>query len=192
MVARCCAAFPCCAALRKMSVMSARSSPPDLSKNLNPFRLKGRWLAVIIIEPSKFVSSNTVPINIAGVVASEQRTMVTRCAASPSTSACSSASPESRESRPIPITSVSALRPVFAASQRANAAPMFRQTSSVKFTCSPSTPSSATPRISLPFCSFKKSFSFIVYIIAKKWIRGNGKEKLGAHRMPPAQSESSV
>ena len=40
------------AAYSRMALMSAFSRPPWQVKNLKPLRLKGRWLAVIITEPS--------------------------------------------------------------------------------------------------------------------------------------------
>ena len=48
-------ALPVCSsepAYFKIAAMSCFSRPPFFVKNLKPLRLKGRWLAVIIMDPS--------------------------------------------------------------------------------------------------------------------------------------------
>ena len=144
--------------------MSSCSRPPSLSKNFIPFRLNGRWLAVIIIEPSNFVCGKTIDINIAGVVAIPQRTTFIPFERSAFVIAISSFGPESLESRPIPTVRFWQGLPVFLLSQTANAPPIFKQASSVRLISSPSTPLSAIPRMSLPFCNFNNS-SFVIKIL---------------------------
>lgn len=47
--------------------MSSAPSPPSGVKNLRPLRLKGRWLAVIITEPSQANDSSFKSMNMDGV-----------------------------------------------------------------------------------------------------------------------------
>ena len=54
-------------AIYKSSMIFSFSKPPSLVKNFKPLRLKGKWLAVIMMEPSMAVSGKTMDINMAGV-----------------------------------------------------------------------------------------------------------------------------
>ena len=119
-----------------------------------PLRLYGRWLAVIIAEPWKLVSGKTMDMNIAGVVAIPQLITVAPPLSIPSIKASESSGPETRESRPTPIFSSYAGTPLFFSNQLTKAQPICLAIVGVRFTFSPSTPSTATPRISLPFCNF--------------------------------------
>ena len=56
----------------RTSLTSFFSRPPSLVKNLRPFRLYGRWLAVIMMDPSMAVSSKIMDMNMAGVDARPQ------------------------------------------------------------------------------------------------------------------------
>ena len=101
----------------KISVMSSCSSPPSLSKNLIPFLLKGRWLAVIIAEPWNAVSAKTIDINIAGVVAIPQSTTFAPALTIPAINPSAKAEPETLESRPTPIVNAVASQSSFFANQ---------------------------------------------------------------------------
>ena len=138
-------------AVSRIFVISSCSKPPSLSKNLYPFLLNGRWLAVIIIAPSNANSSNTVVINIEGVETSPQSYTFAPAATMPFAAAANRLSAVILESCPIPMRSASGFLPFFSASHLAKPPPIRFPASSVRFTASPATPSHAIPRISLPF-----------------------------------------
>ena len=137
--------------------MSFLSSPPSRVKNFIPLRLKGKWLAVSIIAPSAFVSSKTVDINIAGVEASPQSKTFTPFATNALITAVLSFFAVILESCPIAIFKIFFCS--FFSRKMTNPAAIRLTASSVKFTVSPATPSTAIPRTSLPFCSLSISFS---------------------------------
>ena len=159
-----------CGASSKMRAMSAFSNPPLAVKNFNPLRFQGKWLAVTITAPSARSCLSTVAINIAGVDAIPKLSTVAPTAAAPLAKACRSAGLEMRES--LPTAMVCAVFPFFSPSQATNACAKAVVTSLVRFTLSPSIPSSATPLISEPFCSFFQSIWFLfdssLYIIRCK------------------------
>ena len=103
-------------------------------------------------EASKAKPSVTVDMNMAGVEAMPRSVTCRPSAAIASMSHSASCGPDRRESRPTATRSVSL--PSRARSHRAKPRPISRQACSVRFTCWPSMPSMATPRMSLPFCSF--------------------------------------
>ena len=143
------------AARRRISRTSALSAPPAAVKNLSPLRFQGRWLAVIMTAASKGSSPVTVVMNIAGVVQRPRSVTAAPHAASVSQSVLAIASPERRESRPTLTRKLSF--PSRARRKRAKPPAMARTAASSSVTASPSTPASATPRTSLPFCSFARS-----------------------------------
>ena len=114
-----------------------------------------------MIEPSNFVSGKTMLINMAGVVAIAQSTTFTPQAERPFMTDFASFSPVILESRPIPTVRDAVSFPVFFESQLAKLCAIKLQTRGVRLTLSPSTPSHAIPRTSLPFCNFNKSFASI-------------------------------
>ncbi len=92
---------------------------------------------------------------MAGVLASETSVHRAPSAPSPSSAQPAMAGPEMRESRPT-ATRTCAF-PVRCINQRANAAAMGTTASRVRFTGWPPFVSTATPRMSLPFCSAESS-----------------------------------
>ena len=54
--------------MARISFRSVFAMAPCFVKNFMPFRLKGRWLAVSMMAPSKSLSGRTVDWNMAGVV----------------------------------------------------------------------------------------------------------------------------
>ena len=68
----------------RIFVISGLSRPPSAVKNLIPFLLKGKWLAVSIAAPSNLEDSNMVDIYIAGVDANPQSTAVAPVVITPS------------------------------------------------------------------------------------------------------------
>ena len=146
-----------------MAAISLLSSPPLGVKNFSPLRLNGRWLAVTITAAEAIVGALTVDINIAGVEASPQSTTFAPACIAPFTKASLMPSPDRRQS--VPIATVRSSLSVVSPSHFTNDFAIISVTSGVRFTCSPSTPSSATPLISEPFCSF---FQFMDYDIILK------------------------
>ena len=153
-------------AFRRMVMMSSCSTPPSFVKNLRPLRLKGRWLAVIMMEPSICVSFSTMDMNIAGVEARPQSTVTQPAAVSASSTAFLSAGAEMRVSWPTAMRSSFFALPVRSARKSRKPEAMRFAASAVRFTGSPSTPSTATPRTSLPFASFIICFSEVIIKIA--------------------------
>lgn len=115
-----------------------------------------------MIEPSNFVSGKTMLMNIAGVVAMPQSTTLTPQEERPAIAAFARASPVIRESRPIPTVKDSTDLPHFFESHEAKLWAIIFDARGVRFTFSPSIPSQATPRMSLPFCNFNNSFDCIM------------------------------
>ena len=140
-------------------MMSLLSRPPLGVKNFSPLRLKGRWLAVTMTEAVAFTASLIVVINMAGVEARPQSTTLAPASVAPFTKALLMLLPERRQS--VPTAIVGASSPEVFLSQQTNALPIVSTTSCVRFTCSPSMPSRATPLMSEPFCNF---IQFIVSI----------------------------
>ena len=143
--------------MSRIDVMSFLSRPPLGVKNFSPLRLNGRWLAVTITAAVAFSCSLMVVINIAGVDASPQSTTFAPASLAPFTKAPLIMSPEMRQS--IPTVIVGVFVPVVFLVQQTKDLAIVSTASSVRFTCSPSIPSRATPLMSEPFCSF---FQFIV------------------------------
>ena len=136
-----------------MLAMSLFSRPPFLVKNLTPFRFQGRWLAVSMIAPSYSYPFVTVLMNMLGVLERPKSARSAPISRMPSAAACSSRSPESLESRP--MESFRSLLLNFSCRYSTNAMAMFFTALKVSVTGCPSTPSMATPRMSLPFCSLR-------------------------------------
>ena len=124
------------------------SSPPSLVKNFNPFRLKGRWLAVIITAPSNPLSGSTVDWNIAGVEISPQS--YTEENDRPRKHASFRGPAVIRLSWPTPILSAPAGFPVRSARNFPKAAQMKVTSPGVSVFVSVSV-AIAAPRTSLPF-----------------------------------------
>ena len=97
--------------------MSCFSRPPFFVKNLKPLRLKGRWLAVIIIAPSNSYTGITVDMNMAGVDASPASVQRDPSMQMPRITSFFRSSPESRESVPMQMFRSYSLLPSFSASQ---------------------------------------------------------------------------
>ena len=143
--------------------MSPFSNPPSAVKNLNPLRLNGRWLAVIITPPSNSWPSATQARNMAGVVARPQRATRPPAAATPAARAPSSMGPERRGSRPTAIRGENgageASPPLplpralsfFRQRNSTSPLPMKKATAGDRVSGWPSTPAMATPRMSEPF-----------------------------------------
>ena len=144
------------AASVRISRISALSAPPFAVKNFMPFRFHGRWLAVIITAAVNGRRGSTVDMNMAGVVASPRSVTSAPAFCSAAHSVFTIAGPDSRESRPTAIRSASPSGRR-ARSQRTKPPAILSTASVFRFTSSPATPLMATPRISLPFCSFKSS-----------------------------------
>ena len=148
--------------MSSMAAISLLSSPPLGVKNLSPLRLNGRWLAVTITEAVALVWSLTVVINMAGVEASPQSSISAPILTAPLMKVALTASPDRRQSAPIAI--VGCWLPVVLLIHFTKALAIVSTTSGVKLTFSPSMPSSATPLMSEPFCSF---FQFICISLLK-------------------------
>ena len=102
-------------------------------------------------------------INIAGVEASPQSSTVTPAAVRAAVTASRRRGPEIRLSRPTDTVSLSAGFPARSESQAANPAAMACTASSVKSSGSPATPSTATPRMSVPLLKcFQSAFNIDV------------------------------
>ena len=170
--------------------MSELSRPPREVKNLSPFRFQGRWLAVIITAAVKGRRGSTVDMNMAGVVARPRSVTSAPARQNAPHRVSRMAGPESRESRPTLMRSPSPSGNL-ARSQRTKPPAMASTASVPRFTSSPGTPGRATPRISLPFCSFERSISTppgSIYIFVIVLFGGrSGKKKEG--RVSPSLSE---
>ena len=103
---------------------------------------------------------------MAGVEAIEQSTGTAPAAAIPRIVPSLRAAAVRRESCPTPIRSFPGSRPLLSASQRTKAAAIRPAISGVRFTGAPPSTSSATPRTSLPFCSFERDpMEFLLLLI---------------------------
>ena len=136
-------------AILNIAEISFLSSPPFFVKNFSPLRLKGKWLAVIIIPAvvGRFLS--TVAINIAGVEAMPQSNTFAPLSMNPSTSDAFNAGPDILESVPTAMLGLSV--PVSSCNHFTNDCANILTTSGVRLTSSPITPSIAIPRMSEPF-----------------------------------------
>ncbi len=119
-----------------------------------------------MMEPSICVSFSTMDMNIAGVEARPQSTVTQPAAVSASSTAFLSAGAEMRVSWPTAMRSSFFALPVRSARKSRKPEAMRFAASAVRFTGSPSTPSTATPRTSLPFASFIICFSEVIIKIA--------------------------
>mmetsp|Transcript_8654 Transcript_8654/g.32227 ORF Transcript_8654/g.32227 Transcript_8654/m.32227 type:complete len:218 (+) Transcript_8654:1219-1872(+) len=148
-----------------MSLISGLSKPPAEVKNFMPLRLNGKCDAVSMTLPAYSTPGVTVAMKHAGVVASPISTTFAPLAAMPANIASRNISPDNLGSRPTPI--VTSRAPVLTINQSANARPMALAVVASNVIPSPSTPSSATPRISLPFCNFFTRSPSAVVAIAR-------------------------
>ena len=88
-----------------------------MTKNLSPLRLKGRWLAVIMIEPSNSKPGVMVDMNMAGVDARPVSNSETPISTAAFFTASRIRGPVMRESRPTPTRSAAGALPKRAPSQ---------------------------------------------------------------------------
>ena len=150
--------------------MSFLSRPPSFVKNLNPFLLNGRWLAVIMMDPSHappaLTFSKIVAMNMAGVDARPASNTWTSSSQKPCNKPSKRSDPDTRGSLPTAI--VTSSLPVFSRSHFANPAAMWFASFGVRLGFSPSMPSMAIPLISLPFCSFLYSLISFSSVICQK------------------------
>ena len=149
------------AAASRIAMMSSCSTPPSFVKNLRPLRLNGRWLAVIMIEPSIFVSGRTMDMNIDGVDARPQSTVTAPAYVSASSTASLSIGAERRESWPTAMRRSLTFLPVFCERKSRKPLVMRLAASALSVTGSSATPSIETPRTSLPLASLSRFFSDI-------------------------------